>query len=141
MGTNYYVTDKSDGCWFCGRGIKEVHLGKSSASWCFTLHVYPSRDIHNWEDMKDYIKDKKITNEYGDSITLSEFIDTVENRKRPSSLLKKNFSRSTYYTSLGEFLEANNAELGPNNLLRHRIGDFCIGHGEGTYDYVVGDFS
>ena len=141
MGTNYYVADKSKYCEHCGRGEKTVHLGKSSAGWCFTLNVHPKRDIHNWKDILKFVKGKKIFNEYGEHITLPEFVDVVEKRKRPSPISKKNFSRSTYYTSLGEFLEVNNAELGPNNLLRHRIGDFCIGHGEGTYDYVVGDFS
>lgn len=46
------------------------------------------------------------------------------------------------YRDLNHFLEMNNAELGPNNLLRHKIdGQFCIGHGEGTWDYCIGDFS
>jgi hypothetical protein len=39
-------------------------------------------------------------------------------------------------------LAKNHAELGPNGLLRSKVDDVhCIGHGEGTYDYIAGDFS
>ena len=130
MGTNYYVVDETDYCKYCGKGKKEVHLGKSSAGWCFALNVYPEKGINNWADILDYVKDKQIYNEYGDLISVEKFIDVVTNR---SWAAKK--------TDFDHFLEVNQAELGPNNLLRHKISGFCIGHGEGTYDYMVGDFS
>jgi hypothetical protein len=42
---------------------------------------------------------------------------------------------------LAEKLESNHAERGPNNLLRHQIGEGCIGHGAGTWDLIEGGFS
>lgn len=45
------------------------------------------------------------------------------------------------YRSIEEMLQRNNAVPGPNNLLRHKIDQHCIGHGDGTYDYLVGEFS
>ena len=36
----------------------------------------------------------------------------------------------------------NYAEPGPNGLVRAKInGVHCIGHGEGTWDYITGEFS
>jgi hypothetical protein len=33
-------------------------------------------------------------------------------------------------------------EEGPNGLIRHLIdGRFCVGHGEGTWDLINGEFS
>ena len=141
MGTNYYVADKSKYCEHCGRGEKTIHLGKSSAGWCFTLNVHPKRDIHNWKDILKFVKGKKIFNEYDEHITLAEFIDVVEHRSWDYPRSEMDFSCYPYCKSLKDFLKRNNAVLGPNNLLRHEISDFCIGHGEGTYDYIVGDFS
>lgn len=36
----------------------------------------------------------------------------------------------------------NSAIPGPNGLARHRIDHrHCVGHGDGTYDLIKGDFS
>jgi hypothetical protein len=45
-----------------------------------------------------------------------------------------------------ERLDRNYAEPGPNNLVRHRLdleerGQGCVRHGEGTWDYITGEFS
>ena len=41
-----------------------------------------------------------------------------------------------------EWFMQNNAEHGPNGLVRSKIdGHHCIGHGAGTWDLEVGDFS
>jgi hypothetical protein len=140
MGTNYYVRDYSEYCEHCGRGMKEIHLGKSSAAWCFALHVYPEKGINNLEDVLAFIKDKKIIDEYEDNISLESFINIVIHRNWHTSKRDWEFPIGKY-TSLEHFLQVNHAELGPNNLLRNKIGPYCIGHGEGTYDYMVGDFS
>lgn len=40
------------------------------------------------------------------------------------------------------FLHQNHAVMGPNNLCRSEIdGIHCIGHGDGTWDYHIGEFS
>jgi hypothetical protein len=111
MGTNYYV-EVQPPCECCGRGYEHKHIGKSSAGWCFSLHVYPDEGINTLEDWKEYLKDKVIKNEYGGIVTLDELLRCITKRNHPSG------------------------------LSRHVIDSrFCIGHGEGTWDYLIGDFS
>lgn len=133
MGTNYYAFDPL-------RRKKTVHLGKSSAGWCFGLHIYPEKGIDTLDGLLDYIKATKreIRDEYMVEKTINEFIDVVTNR---SWTYERKFP-DRWYASWSDFLEKNHAERGPNNLLRHKInGVHCIGHGEGTWDYIIGDFS
>ena len=42
-----------------------------------------------------------------------------------------------------EFLVQNHAQLGPNGLARVVVGaeSRCVGHGESTWDCIVGEFS
>jgi hypothetical protein len=122
MSTNYYLKIK---------GQEPKHIGKSSAGWCFTLRVYPSDGIHNLVDWIKHIitLDKpKIKDEYGEKLTLRELLAQITERSRsePGNL---------------HLAEKNGAVKGPNNLARHKIDQFCIGHGEGTWDYVIGEFS
>jgi len=132
MGTNYYA--KMNECKCCGR-YEELALGKSSAGWVFSLHVYPEENINTLTDLMNYIGDAPIYNEYDELISKAEFLLVVNNRSWPERDLSK-------YASFDDFLAMNNAELGPNNLLRHKIdGRFCIGHGEGTWDYLIGEFN
>ena len=42
MGTNYYL--ETDACDKCGRGDGPLHIGNSSAGWCFALHVGEDAD-------------------------------------------------------------------------------------------------
>jgi hypothetical protein len=127
MGCNYYI--KSTNC----------HIGKSSAGWCFSLHVDPENGINNLEDVLNLIGRKKIVDEYGQGVKKSELLDTIKNRswveRCDESFPNKN------YKDYEDFLRQNSAVEGPNNLLRHKIVDHCIGHGEGTWDYIIGEFS
>jgi len=108
MGTNYYV--KSEKCEHCGHG-DDLHIGKSSAGWCFALRVYPDMGINNLLDWEKYLRGKTIENEYGDTVSLDDLVMIITDRYHP------------------------------RGLLRHELGSFCIGHGDGTYDLVVGEFS
>ncbi len=135
MGTNYYVIDESKMCKHCGVGSEEIHLGKSSYGWCFALHVYPEQNINNLEDIIAFIGDKQIKNEYDDNVNLEEFLDIVTNRT--GHLPEKSYRHSSWQ----KFHRKNHSEIGPNGLLRINLSDFCVGHGEGTYDYLVGYFS
>jgi len=114
MGTNYYLYTKSK-CPTCGHQQEPLHIGKSSAGWCFALHVYPELGIN---DLKDWgwTKDEddaglyEIKNEYGAIIT-------------PLEMLRKIVVRA-------------------ENATRHKVdGEHCIGHGAGTWDLMVGEFS
>ena len=134
MGTNYYA--RLNYCEHCQR-FDEIALGKSSGGWCFTLHVYPEKRINTLDDLMKYIGNAPIYNEYDVRVSKKHFLDVVTERSWP----KRDYSKIDPFDSLSDFLTRNGAEKGPNNLLRHKIGNFCIGHGEGTYDYCVGEFS
>ncbi len=125
MGTNYYVTDKENYCEHCERGSEQIHLGKSPAGWCFSLHIYPDKNINNLKDLIDFIKNKEIRNEYDEPIHLIDFIKEVTIRSGSNNIAP---------------MDNMDIEL-KDGLYRHRISKFCIGHGEGTWDYLVGEFS
>jgi len=131
MGTNYYARRTT--CEHCG-ALEELHIGKSSGGWCFALRVYPDKDINNWTDWLQYLTKVEIYDEYDHIISLDDFIHCVT---------KRSFPRTKFSEVSQQFLDSNYAVRGPNGLLRHRIKDscICIGHGEGTYDYMVREFS
>lgn len=112
MGTNYYL--ELDVCESCKKGTNSLHIGKSSHGWCFSLHIIPEEGINNLEDWISWFnKDKTIIrDEYGNIISFEKMLDEITNRKKHKS------------------------------IDRHRIdGIHCIGNGEGTYDFIRGDFS
>lgn len=136
MGTNYYA--KTNCCKACKRSDL-THLGKSSGGWVFSLHVYPDDGINTWADWKAKLayQDVQIEDEYGNDVPYESFVKTVENRSWPAHALTAPYP----YDSWNEFYFKNYAVPGPNGLVRHELGRGVIGHGEGTYDYLVGDFS
>lgn len=117
----------------------QFHIGKSSGGWCFGLHVDQTieiedrliriRSLDDWQHVMN-LPGIRINNEYGDQISSSEMVDIITKRQGLPVPVSK------------DFLAQNSASLGPNNLLRHRLdGRHCVGHGNGTYDLIVGDFS
>lgn len=151
MGTNYtlvYPTTEPVECHCCGhvsQKQKTYHLGKSSWGWCFSLHVSPELGLIVWRDILAEIncvltEGGHIENEYGDKITLEEFISIVKERSSPNSFDERDWWRFNYHSEY-DFHERNHSERGPNNLLRHRVDGRCIANGEGTWDYIVGEFS
>ena len=143
MGTNYYLktTDKTETCPHCNQPMpSKLHIGKSSAGWCFSLHIIPEKGINNLEDWKN-LWDKPnhyINNEYGEIISPRDMQDIIEIRKG-----KMPFDSRDWYSYRNEdnFHERNYSERGPNNLLRQKIGRYCQSHGNGTWDNILGDFS
>jgi hypothetical protein len=121
MGTNYYL--ETNICPHCGR-FEELHIGKSSAGWCFALHVYPNKGITTLADWIPLFATESIRDEYGGKVSPTKLIDIITDRSWP-----------------GPIEPDSDTVPGPNNLLRHKLGSFCIGHGAGTYDYCIGDFS
>jgi len=84
MGTNYYM--KYNLCDKCGR-FDEIHLGKASAGWRFMLQYNEGKYYKNWKEMKEWLKKMikggaVIKNEYGEEISLDEFINIVESKKK-----------------------------------------------------------
>jgi len=136
MGTNYYLT--KDVCVHCGRGDERKHIGKSSSGWCFSLHVYPEDGIRDLKDWKPLFRKSKtqIENEYGEKISMDQMIEVITRREG----MPKKKPPAGYY-SLKEFHSKNHAVKGPNNLLRSELNQYCISHGAGTWDCLVGEFS
>jgi len=130
MGTNYYHVEQEP-CRHCGRSVPRRHIGKQSAGWCFGLHVYPDegiRDLLDW--LQRLAVSGYIENEYHDRVTREEMRGFIEDRRQCSEVTHE---RSWYIE--------NNAEPGPHGLVRHRIDHTCcIGHGDGTWDLIIGDF-
>lgn len=110
MGTNYYLL--GDTCQHCGRSDERLHIGKSSAGWCFALHVTDDiKSLADWQELWSKPA-AKIVDEYGDAI-------------EPAAMLAKITERSH-----------------PHGLSRHDIDDrHCVAHGNGTYDLIRGEFS
>ena len=131
MGTNYYLRLPTQKCPTCGHGEDvELHIGKSSGGWCFALHVVPERGLNtlnDWRNLWDHYGE--IRNEYGDVVTREDLEDIITKRSWP----REPEAMSHY----GPY-----AERGPGNLMRHKTdGVHCIGHGDGTWDYIQGEFS
>ena len=147
MGTNYYW--HSDPCPTCGHSKEELHIGKSSGGWCFSLRVYPGEENkpQNLNDWKKWLKKNsgKILDEYDRKVTVKEMLDVITKRSWNVSIEEsfKNHAEQhlPYYKSLEDFLDKNHAFLGPKNLLRARVdGRHCIGNGKGTWDLIAGEF-
>ena len=129
MGTNYYVSDQEP-CAHCGRPYDELHIGKSSAGWCFSLHEIPERGLTDWPEWRAFLNDRPhIRDEYGRSLTLDELEQVITNRTW------------TYRVHDAEWYHQNNAEPGPDGTVRHQIGRYCTKHGAGTWDVIPGEFS
>lgn len=80
MGTNYYA--KINICPCCKRPEETVHLGKSSYGWTFALQYNGGKFYVNFKEMKKWLKDKVIENEYGEKVSLDDFVELVESKKK-----------------------------------------------------------
>lgn len=136
MGTNYYLHEGPP-CPHCGAVKGECkHIGKSSAGWCFSLHVEPSEGISDLADWRELWSQPgaTIVDEYGETIEPAEMEEIITARRWK-------YHDPVGYESWEEFHRLNGSEPGPNNLLRHRIGSHCVKHGAGTWDCIPGEFS
>lgn len=79
MGTNYHA--KINICPCCKRPEEEVHLGKSSLGWSFALQYNGGRFYGDFKEMKEWLKDKVIENEYGEKVSVEDFVKMVEDKK------------------------------------------------------------
>lgn len=148
MGTNYYLHKNI--CEHCGRGDdRPLHIGKSSGGWCFGLHVgdigssvHGIIEVAGLDDWKELWESPGvlIRDEYGREIPPAELLNVILNRSWHSKVHQRHPNQ--WYDSEEDFSEQNHAEPGPNGLSRHKIdGSHCVGHGDGTYDLITGEFS
>ena len=125
MGMNYYLHTKPP-CECCKRPYAPLHIGKSSAGWCFALHVIPEKEINDLEDWRALWLQPwaRIEDEYGNPVSTDMIEEIITER-----VTEQHFHRK------------NHSQCGPNSLFRHAIGNGCVKHGDGTWDYIEGDFS
>lgn len=139
MSTNYYA-QKS--------GKEELHIGKSSHGWCFSLRVYPELGLNTLKDWAKFLKqhDVLIADEYGSVWTADEMLAKITDRKHTQVppvwemdqvSFRKRYGR--WYRNPDDFMRQNHAVPGPNGLLRHKE-DETTSHGEGTWDYCNYEF-
>jgi len=130
MGTNYYLHEKPP-CQTCGHADEPLHIGKSSAGWCFSLHVDPEsgiKDLPDWESRWS-MAGAVITTEYDEIVSVDEM---------RAIILARTWTGGTEWDE--DYLAQNDAARGPLGLLRARIGSHCLGHGSGAYDLIPGEF-
>ncbi len=142
MGTNYYL--QHGVCECCKKPDSTRHIGKSSGGWCFSLHVYPEEGINTLDDWKVLFRDpnSRIVDEYGQPEIMSSMLTIIENRNWKPRDDKPPYAMGIGDNTWEEFHRKNYSQDGPNNLFRHQILEgHCIGHGEGTWDYIIGEFS
>lgn len=114
MGTNYYLHQKGD-CECCGRPFEAIHIGKSSYGWCFALHVIPNSGINTFKDWRALWN-------------------------KPSAIIRDEYDRVISVEELENVITVR--EWNGLLPLRNEIdGHHCIGHGEGSWDYCIGEFS
>lgn len=116
MSTNYYLYKQPD-CKCCGRPFDPLHIGQSSNGWCFALHVMPEDNINTLDDWIALWSEPQsfIRDEYDKKVSTEDMMKIITDR-----------------SSNGLF---------PEPRRRHIDGGYCIGHGPGTWDYIVGEFS
>jgi len=134
VGTNYYVTEEVP-CEHCGRGGELRHIGKSSSGWCFSLRVYPDEGINSLDDWKRFWAGKRMEDEYGKEVSEEELIECITDRDWPG---RDNREPPGGCASWREFDRMNHSKPGPRGLLRHTHKSR---DGEGTWDYIEGEFS
>ncbi len=131
MGTNY-SWHRAPPCDKCGHtSVAPLHIGRSSGGWCFGLHVYPESGPLNLGEWTRLWESGVILDGYDEEVSLEQMLDIITDRGE-SGCRKED---ALWY-------QRNSAMPGPKGLARHRIDtQHCIGHGKGTWDLLVGDFS
>jgi hypothetical protein len=76
MGTNYYVSKNHCEC--CNRSENEYHIGKASYGWQFAFSGYRWNNLTTWASWKEFLKNQRIVDEYGNVIAYEAFIELVE---------------------------------------------------------------
>ena len=114
MSTNYYL--HAPECPHCGTELEEpLHLGKSSRGWCFSLCLHPEIGLNNWQDVWEHLDHFTEVENYE---IRSEYGDIID--------------MTVFFATVWDR---------DVNSRRHELNDRCIGHGNGPFDYIVGDFS
>jgi len=118
MGTNYYFSARPP-CPTCGRPHEQLHIGKSSFGWRFSLHV----------GRGDF-----------DEVPTS-WAGWIELFKTPGSVITDEYGRTVDVDTMVQVVTKRDDYKADGRLRRHH-DQLCIGHPEdGDYDLTVGVFS
>ena len=91
-------------------------------------------DLSDWKKRWSWSAGR-IEDEYGGTVSISDMLLRITDRSF-------SWSGENVEEPPAKILLVNNASPGPHGLMRHRINDgLCIGHGAGTWDLLIGDFS
>jgi len=106
--------------------------------WCFLLHIDEKhKNLADWVEAWSK-PDAMIVDEYGSSVRPEEMllVITARSHRRPWP------EKAAHPFGWEKFHIYNHSEEGPNGLVRAKIdGSHCVGHGDGTWDLIAGDFS
>ena len=140
MGTNYYVKTGRKIKRTCSLGFEheideELHIGKNSYGWMFTLQIFPELNIGELKDWTPILKSGKIFNEYGEEISYEDMRSTILKRgrhepfakmtpaERKKLLMKMNERNSGCYEVL---MDPKSLLLRTSDCLRGRQGNYCL---------------
>jgi hypothetical protein len=87
MGTNYYWHPggvRRDEV--LGQETPNLHVGKSSAGWTFSLRIHPDQDINTLDDWRARWATGVIFDEYDHPVTAAEMEAIVTDRAHPKGL-------------------------------------------------------
>lgn len=143
MGTSYYLHTRQP-CECCGRPYTPMHIGKSSAGWCFALHVIPENGINDLEDWLVLWSQPgaRIEDEYGGPVSTDMMEGIITGRSWPRTFDQNGrWAQLNGYATEQDFHLKNHSQRGPNGLLRNAIGNGCVKHGDGTWDCIDLEFS
>lgn len=79
MGVNYYT--RLHECEHCER-YEEIHLGKNSYGWQFSFQYNGGQYYKNIKEMKEWLKDKRIFNEYDEEVSYKDFWKLVRDKQK-----------------------------------------------------------
>jgi hypothetical protein len=148
MGTNYYLRkgeyddlpEEFKACLTKVPSPAKLHIGKSSMGWCFSLRVHPTLGLNSLNDWLQYIPQMLnggwvLENEYREEVTMERLLKAIMERGFHGDEVSNT-------KALIERASSDSFVHGPNGLARHKIdGKNCVGHGPGTWDLILGEFS
>jgi len=98
MGTNYYVAKNKCEC--CKRFDEEYHIGKSSHGWAFSFQGYSWNKLTSWVNWKEFLKNERIVDEYGEEMPYEAFCEMIESYKAPG-FLREDGSKNLLHNAEG----------------------------------------
>lgn len=106
-----------------------IKIGEDkSMTWCFGLYVYKKHVIHTLQDWIPIFS-------HSSRIIIDQFNTLYTPDLMINIITKRGFSEPLVHPLFN--YDDNNVILGPNNLIRRKVGYHnCVAHGEGTWDYI-----